>query len=74
MTKAEAVTDYVDSPLASGHSSDDEYQQSSNKTIPPQKGVVAHFSHEIRPTLFAEFQLLILTFCTGIQGTSCSLY
>ncbi|OAQ98202.1 hypothetical protein LLEC1_02299 [Akanthomyces lecanii] len=70
MTKAEAVTDYVASPTASGHSSDDEHQTSSIKTISPKNTVVTHFTQEIRPTLFAELQLLILTFCTGIQDAT----
>ncbi|KAJ6783557.1 hypothetical protein PWT90_07711 [Aphanocladium album] len=70
MTKPEVATEYVASPTASGHSSDDEQPQGSLKTIAPQKGVVSHFTQEIRPTMFAEFQLLILTFCTGIQDAT----
>lgn len=70
MTKSEAGNDYVPSPIASGHSSDDEQHHSNLKAaIPTEKGVVSHFTEEIRPTMFAESQLLILTFCTGIQGT-----
>lgn len=30
--------------------------------------VTRHLSEDIRPSLFAELQLLLLTFCTGMQG------
>ena len=30
--------------------------------------ILAHFTDDIKPTLFAELQLVMLTFCTGIQG------
>lgn len=32
--------------------------------------IASHLNDDIRPTVFAEVQLLLLTFCTGIQGTS----
>ncbi|KAJ3495438.1 hypothetical protein NLG97_g3398 [Lecanicillium saksenae] len=71
MTKPEAATEYVASPTASGHSSDDEQHQGSLKVATaPRNAVVSHFTQEIRPTMFAEFQLLILTFCTGIQDAT----
>ncbi|OAA73260.1 DUF1275 domain protein [Cordyceps fumosorosea ARSEF 2679] len=74
MSKQEVVTDYVTDPTATGHWSDDEHHhQSSLKTTsaPPQQGgVVAHFTGDIRPTIFAELQLLLLTFCTGIQDAT----
>lgn len=40
--------------------------------VPPTKAtgnpVMRHLTQNIRTTLFAEFQLILLTFCTGIQG------
>ncbi|KAM3546605.1 hypothetical protein ARSEF1564_000438 [Beauveria bassiana] len=70
MTKPETVTEY--DPTASGHSSDDEHQPNHPKKTPspPKNALVAHFTSDIRPTLFAELQLLILTFCTGIQDAT----
>ncbi|KAF7562778.1 hypothetical protein G7046_g1352 [Stylonectria norvegica] len=32
-----------------------------------------HLSDDVRPSIFAELQLLILTFCTGMQGQCCGL-
>lgn len=33
-----------------------------------REATASHLKEEIRPTMFAEIQLLLLTFCTGIQG------
>lgn len=72
MAASQPATGYVVSPIHSEPSSDDDERQVNGfKTIPspPKKnGLVSHFTEEIRPTMFAEFQLLILTFCTGMQG------
>ncbi|TQV97171.1 DUF1275 domain-containing protein [Cordyceps javanica] len=72
MVKVEVTAEYAADPVASGHSSDDEHLQASLKTTstPLRSGVVAHFTSDIRPTLFAELQLLLLTFCTGIQDAT----
>ncbi|ATY59057.1 DUF1275 domain [Cordyceps militaris] len=72
MAKSEVVMEYGTDPT-SGHSSDDENHLGSLKTTlppPPKGGIVGHFTSDIRPTMFAELQLLILTFCTGIQDAT----
>lgn len=38
------------------------------KSAQDEHRLAVHFTTDIRPTLFAESQLIILTFCTGIQG------
>lgn len=39
------------------------------KEVPLKRhGALGYLSQDIRSTMFAEFQLVILTFCTGIQG------
>jgi hypothetical protein len=31
-------------------------------------GFIDHFTQDVRTSLFVEIQLLLITFCTGIQG------
>lgn len=42
-------------------------------TSSPMGKVVSHLTQDVRPTLFSETQLVLLTFCTGIQGRLCRL-
>lgn len=63
--------------LETGTSSDcgETHRQKANHNVPPSayRGVIGYFNHDIRSSMFAELQLVILTFCTGIQGNDSSV-
>ncbi|KND94666.1 hypothetical protein TOPH_00083 [Tolypocladium ophioglossoides CBS 100239] len=50
-----------------------EARQTSRPTVDDSKTsrLVNHFTEDIRPSMFAELQLVILTFCTGMQAPFC---
>lgn len=46
------------------HESDSQAQNSCSR----KPSAIRYLTQDIRPSLFAELQLVLLTFCTGIQG------
>ena len=66
------TSDEQEKRLEAGTSSDGEethsQKASHNAVASTCKGTIGYLNQDIRTSMFAEFQLVILTFCTGIQG------
>jgi hypothetical protein len=67
-TEVKIVTSPLDTSREGSISAGQQTPQTSEKSE-NENGYIEHFTQDVRTSLFVELQLLLITICTGIQGS-----